>query len=172
MSQASFLCRLPYLNVFIVFTAHSREKQSKCHLSSDPWNLQPRPWFMFCGEAMTTVNITRDILHRQIRVSKQMPERPTSSTYLWLDKVFLIYRNDLGGASPEKDPKRRIVYIFCKCYWKCTKVWWRLWFVSSGQESIGLPKVLSCDWPLHQETRTGGWASGQWQQSVCVCVRM
>lgn len=34
--------------------------------------------------------------------------------------------------------------------------------MSVGQEGTRLPKVLPCDWPLHQETWTGGWASGQW----------
>lgn len=38
---------------------------------------------------------------------------------------------------------------------------------TSGQESIRLPKILPCDRPLHQETWSGGWASGQWQ---CVSV--
>lgn len=58
-------------------------------------------------------------------------------------------------------------FTFCFDPFLCTKIW----FMSSGQESIRLPKGLSCDWPFHQKTWTGGWASGQWQQ-VCACACM
>lgn len=67
---------------------------------------------MFCGEAMTTVNITRDILHRQIRVSKQMAEHPVSAIYQQTDNLLLIYNNYFVGANIKiLYPTKRIVYI-------------------------------------------------------------
>lgn len=79
---------------------------------------------MFCGEAMTTGNITRDILHRQIRVSKQMPEHPKSSIYQWTDNVVIIYRNNLGGVDPNRllPPPTKIFFLhFCNYFFLWTK---------------------------------------------------
>lgn len=117
---------------------------------------------------MTTGNITRDILHRQIRVSKQMPEHPESSIYQWTDNA-VMYRNNPGGIDPNRlSPTKSIVYTFCNYYFQCTKVWWSLWFMSRIREcqaSKGsimwlTPSSRDWDWRLSFRSVTA---------SVCRC---
>lgn len=111
---------------------------------------------MFCGEAMTTGNITRDILHRQIRVSKQMPEHHKRSICQWTDNSVML-RNSPGVLdSIILSPTKNSVYIFCYYYFLCTKVWWSLWFmsrISKCQASKGsimwlTPSSRDWDWRL------------------------